>query len=289
MEEEDLSNLPVKQLRAILTNRGVDFYDCIEKADLVNKIRSTAHLQNNKVRSLTTEKNVKVGSLLCTIVQNTTEPDLVVVLSHGYGANGKDLVPIAQVIMETPELKNKPMKFIFPDAPLTLENGGLAWYPIDLQSLITRAMQGQLLQIANETPPGLTDAREKLSEMINVLKSQHNLPWNKFVFAGFSQGAILSIDLCFHIEEPIGALAIFSGSLVCSAEWQQLLSQRKPGTKVLQSHGTQDNIIAYQMGLLLNQCLSKGNCLEVEFVRFDGGHSIPPQALKKFSQLLVKL
>jgi len=241
------------------------------------------------VQGLSTEKNVKVGPLLCTIVQNTTEPEVVVVLSHGYGANGKDLVPLAQVIMNAPELKNKPMKLVFPDAPLVLDNGGLAWWPLDLQALITRAMQGQLLEIINETPPELSNAREKLSEMVNVLKSQHKLPWNKFVLAGFSQGAILSTDLCLHIEEPIGALAIFSGSLICAATWLQLLNQRKPGTKVIQSHGKQDPILPFQLATFLNQYLRKGNSLEVEFVQFDGGHNIPPQALKKFVQLLVKL
>jgi len=280
---EDLDGKSVKQLRAILEKRGVDSSDCLEKGELIGRIKNTMHLER-AVGQLTSQ-NITICSLKCTVVQNTTQPELVVVLSHGYGANADDLVSLAFELMQSTKLKNKPIKFIFPNAPIELDNGGLAWWHIDLQALMMRAMQGQILQIINEIPIGLDDARNKLIEMLKEIKSQTNLPWSKFVLGGFSQGAILSTDCCLHItEEAIGALGIFSGSMVSAPKWQQLLGQRHPGTKVLQSHGTKDMLLPYGLATYLKQFLEQH--FTVDFIEFDGGHTIPESALKKFQQLL---
>eukprot|EP01123_Difflugia_compressa_P015399 TRINITY_DN8615_c0_g1_i1.p1 TRINITY_DN8615_c0_g1~~TRINITY_DN8615_c0_g1_i1.p1 ORF type:complete len:182 (+),score=26.10 TRINITY_DN8615_c0_g1_i1:114-659(+) len=180
------------------------------------------------------------------------------------------------------------MKIVFPEAPILMEHGGRAWWNINLQELMMRAMQGQLLEIISETPHGLEDARNALMDTLNQLKSQHNLPWSKFVLGGFSQGAILSTDVCLHItEEPIAALVIFSGSVVTVDRWRELVKQRKPGTKVLQSHGKQDMVLPYILSTHLRQILQSH--FEIDFIEFEGQHSIPNKAITKLVSLIKSI
>jgi len=285
MDENDLQSQSVKQLRVILSNRGIDFADCIEKTDLINKILSTAHLET-KIGPITSQ-TVQIKSLQCIIVQNTTQPDLVVVLAHGFGANAKDLVSLAYEILRSPSLKNKAIKIVFPNGPLVLEfmGGGRAWWNIDLHLLMMRVMQGQLLQIINEVPPGLESARNQFKETLEEIKAQTNLPWSKFILGGFSQGAIISTDICLQItEEAIGGLVVLSGAMVNAENWKNLAGQRKPGTKVLQSHGTKDQILPYVLAMYLKQFLEQH--FTVDFVEFDGGHTITDQVVTKFIQLI---
>ena len=52
---------------------------------------------------------------------------LTVICMHGYGADMRDLAPLAQ------ELETKrPLRWLFPNAPEQLEWGGRAWFPIDV-------------------------------------------------------------------------------------------------------------------------------------------------------------
>ena len=84
-----------------------------------------------------------LGELTCRIlsrVPETQHPQLVVVLCHGFGAPGTDLVPLGEELVDLrPELAES-VEFIFPAAPLSLEDiglaGGRAWWHIDMEELV---------------------------------------------------------------------------------------------------------------------------------------------------------
>merc|ERR1711982_127865 len=49
LEKKDLSKMRVKQLKAILAERGVDCKGCLEKAEFIKKVEDTAHLANDEL------------------------------------------------------------------------------------------------------------------------------------------------------------------------------------------------------------------------------------------------
>jgi len=117
--------------------------------------------------------------------------------------------------------------------------------------------------------------------------------WSRFVIAGFSQGAILSMDVSLHLPRdndsdpsPLNVVC-WSGGLMCSQEWEKLVDKRK-NIKVIASHGKQDSLLPFVMGKALEQFLQKHE-IPVEFISFDGGHQIPPQAVSRFVKLLENL
>lgn len=58
--------------------------------------------------------------------------------------------------------------------------------------------------------------------------------------------------------------------------------------KVLQSHGTQDPLLPQALGTLLKSAFEAAGG-KVDFISFDGGHTIPPAALTAFIKLLSSL
>jgi len=76
----------------------------------------------------------------------------LVVLLHGYGAPGDDLVPLQRVLNVPSEVR-----FAFPEAPLSPPDlamyGGRAWWPIDVMALQQAAAAGRARDRMRETPP----------------------------------------------------------------------------------------------------------------------------------------
>lgn len=235
----------------------------------------------------------QVGPLNCVVVEPeelTRTPELAVVLCHGFGAPGDDLVGLGPEILAR---MGNPLgiRFYFPEAPLSMADvgmpGGRAWWMLNLE-LLAMAAEGLVERdMRDESPDGLAAARELLSGTVEMIQAETGLPAGKIVLGGFSQGSMVATDLTLRIEEPPAALIIYSGTLLCQSEWRAAAEQRGP-LKVLQSHGRQDMILPFRFAEDLNQVLSETGG-EVEFVPFDGPHTIPAVALEKTVALLQEL
>src|SRR5689334_20230370 len=82
----------------------------------------------------------------------------VVVLLHGFGAGGDDLVPLWRVLRVP-----RGTRFVFPEAPLRLPQYGAAaraWWLIDLEARQRAATSGQERDRAGEEPEGLGPAHD---------------------------------------------------------------------------------------------------------------------------------
>ena len=91
------------------------------------------------------------------------KPAGAVVLCHGFGAPGDDLVPLyGELVHMRPDLAKQ--RFIFPEAPLSLGPGSRAWWMIDFEER-ERAMRGgaeALRALQREEPKGMPQARAML-------------------------------------------------------------------------------------------------------------------------------
>src|SRR5688572_21818782 len=102
------------------------------------------------------------------------EPDpMTVILLHGFGAPGDDLVSLAEVI-------DAPVRFVFPEAPLEL--GGLygdsrAWWLLDLARLEDELRRGIPRDRRAEIPDGLVAARTQVMRLVE--QAQSRLPSQK--------------------------------------------------------------------------------------------------------------
>jgi len=217
--------------------------------------------------------------------QGDTERD--VILLHGFGAPGTDLVGIEQGIQT-----DVPTRFIYLAAPFTLEgmsgpHAGRAWWHIDMIALHVARMLGSHDELATQVPEGLSQAREALDAAILALQDQHGLKLESTVMGGFSQGAMLSCDYVLRSDAPIEALIQLSGTVICEAEWKPLMRKRS-GFRVFQSHSPDDQILPFELAQRLRKCWEEAGT-EVDFVEFRGGHGIAPVVLERLSRFLNQL
>ena len=212
----------------------------------------------------------------------------VVILLHGFGAPGDDLVPLADV-MDVPA----GTRWLFPEGPLSLSFGprdARAWWLIDMARIEADRAAGRVRDLSQDLPKGLALAREKMLAFLKEVEQKFGADPRRTVLGGFSQGAMLSCDAVLHTDRHYAGLVQLSGNLLAQPVWSPLMPKRK-GLPVFQSHGMQDEILPYAGAERLRDELSK-SCLAVEWIAFHGGHEIPNVVLKRlgaFIQSVVRV
>jgi phospholipase/carboxylesterase len=208
----------------------------------------------------------------------------VVVLLHGFGAPGDDLVPLAEVIQVPTGTR-----WLFPEAPLSLNMGfgdSRAWWIIDFARIQEDRAAGRIRDLSVEIPQGLALARERLLAFLKELPRQFQIDYKKTVIGGFSQGAMLTCDAVLHTDYPFAGLVQLSGNLLAQPVWGPLISKRK-SLPVFQSHGTLDDILPHIGAERLRDALTQSG-LVVEWQSFRGGHEIPEPVLQRLSVFITK-
>ena len=214
--------------------------------------------------------------------QGSGEGPLVVLL-HGFGAPGDDLVALWRYLKVPNDVR-----FLFPAAPLSLDMGfggdARAWWMLDMERITQARANGQWDSLSQEIPRGLAPARTQMQEVLSLAQENLSVPTQSLVLGGFSQGAMLSTDLFLHSDIPFAGLALLSGTLIAKEEWLTRLPNRQ-GLPVFQSHGTDDPILSFSMAQQLRDHIQAAG-LPVSWVEFPGGHEIPIQVLEGLSTFL---
>ena len=208
----------------------------------------------------------------------------LVLLLHGFGAPGDDLVSLADVL-EVPA----GTRFVFPEGPLSLSFGpsaARAWWLIDMARVAADRAAGRPRDLSNEIPKGLAPVRETMLAFLKEVERTVGADPRKMVLGGFSQGAMLSCDALLHTDRPYAGLIQLSGTLLASQEWVPLLQKRK-GLPVFQSHGMQDEILPHAGAEALRDTLTRAG-LSVEWHSFRGGHEIPRAVLQRLGAFITK-
>ena len=152
----------------------------------------------------------------------------VVVFLHGYGANGADLLSLADVLAEhLPDTL-----FIAPDAPETCPGNptGYQWFPIPW-------LDGSSEE---EAKLSMEAACSDLNYFLDALIVDEDILPEQVALFSFSQGTMMSLHVAPRREDSFAGLVAFSGRLL----EPELLSdevQNKP--PVLLIHGDQDDVV----------------------------------------------
>ncbi len=218
---------------------------------------------------------------LRTQIVGPADAKLTVVLLHGFGAPGDDLVALAQ-FMQVPQAR-----FVFPAAPIEL--GGMygdsrAWWRLDLIKLEQDLRSGAIRDRRNEVPEGLVEVRAQLSKFLDEVKARYSITDAQMILGGFSQGAMLSCDVALHRETPPAGLVLMSGTLLAESTWTPLMTKLS-GVPIVQSHGRADQLLPFSIAELLRDKLTAAGAA-VEFIPFGGGHEIPPPVLAAVAKLV---
>ena len=152
------------------------------------------------------------------------EPRQLVVLCHGLGADGHDLIDLAPSWGHAvPDAL-----FVSVDAPFVHDSGfGRQWW-----------------SVADRSPPvmeaGVRRAASYLGPFIDSELSRLSLPADAYALMGFSQGAMTVLFTGLRHVPPPRAILAFSGALVAPETLATELTGRTP---VLLAHGEADDVV----------------------------------------------
>jgi phospholipase/carboxylesterase len=228
---------------------------------------------------------------LTTHVIGASDAAATIVLLHGFGAPGDDLVPLAPLIARFAARGGSPpkLRFVFPEAPLELDGmfGGRAWWLLDLAALEQELRVGAPRDRRGEVPEGLPAARAHVGRFVDQLVARYAIDERRLVLGGFSQGAMVALDVALHRATSPAALVVMSGTLIAERDW----SPRLPGlagTPIVMSHGRRDMLLPFAIAEELKTRLADAGA-RVDWHPFVGGHEIPPAVLDAVGQLAAAL
>lgn len=154
-----------------------------------------------------------------------------VIFLHGYGANGADLLGLADPLGEhMPDTL-----FLAPDAPEACAGApfGFQWFPIPW-------IDGSSEE---EAEAGLQRAAEDLNAFLDGVMVDEDLLPEQVMLFGFSQGTMISLHVAPRREDPVAGICAFSGRLLQPDLLADEVTCRPP---VLLVHGDQDDVVPVQ-------------------------------------------
>ncbi len=197
-----------------------------------------------------------------------------VVFVHGYGADGADLLgiadPLAPILPDT--------AFFAPDAPdpSVMNPMGRQWFPIPWIDGSSEAEAGA----------GMAASAEKLSAFLDKILEDEGLAPEKLLLFGFSQGTMLSLHVAPRRPAPIAGVAGFSGRLMMPAALKDAAVSKPP---VLLLHGDADEVVPFASMAEAEQALTAADFAVETFVMHGVGHGISPEGLQKAAAFMVPL
>jgi phospholipase/carboxylesterase len=190
------------------------------------------------------------------------------VLTHGRGADAGDLEPLLDLL--DPDRR---LLAVFPRGPLVLSPGGRHWY-------IVR-------QVGYPDAGTFLPTFSELSEHLDSLLEEREIPWERTALGGFSQGAVMSYALALGGGRPRAAAVLAFSGFIPSVEAFDLALGDRAGLPVSISHGSLDPVIDVGFGRAARDRLVAAG-LDVRYREDPVGHTIAHAALAQARSVLEK-
>ncbi|MDW3682700.1 alpha/beta hydrolase [Cupriavidus sp. CV2] len=203
-------------------------------------------------------------------IETAPSPTWSVIWMHGLGADGSDFVP---VVPELGLARAPGVRFVFPNAPAipVTCNGGYvmpAWY--DIHSLDDARR--------HTDEAGIRVSRDAVRALI-ARENQRGVPSHRVVLAGFSQGGAVAYTTALTHPEALGGIVALSTYIPAPALLAAEFSEANRATPIFAGHGTEDDVVSVQLGLLARDTLEKLGC-KVDWHTYRMSHSVCMEEIK---------
>ena len=200
--------------------------------------------------------------------------DSLVVFLHGYGADGADLLNLADSL----KIHLPNTIFMSPDAPnkSTMNPFGYEWFPIP-------RLDGSSLENAKK---GRDEATKELNLFLNEIKENTGIPFERIFLFGFSQGCMMSLHLAPRKNEKIAGVIGIAGMLMQPELLEKEAVQKPP---ILLVHGDEDDVVPYEELNLAADTFVKANFEVYTLTSKGAGHSITEDGLRAALQFIKNI
>ncbi len=189
------------------------------------------------------------------------KPDALVVLLHGYGSNGADLISLAPYWAKV----LPGAAFVSPNAiePVAQVPGGYQWFPIS-------QLDPQLMEA------GARRAAQSVDRYIDRELERYGLDGARLALVGFSQGTMMALHVGLRRSAQPAAILGFSGVLVGARKLKEEMVAKPP---ILLVHGDQDGTIPIPAMFDSAEALAASGHGAQWHISYGVPHSIGPDGL----------
>lgn len=190
--------------------------------------------------------------------------DAVVVFLHGYGADGADLLGLADPL--APHLPG--VAFHAPDAPEPCVNNpfGYQWFPIPWLDGSSEA----------QAKASMGRSIDLLNGFLDKVLADEGLTADRMLVVGFSQGTMMALHVLPRRAHAAAGIVGFSGRLLAP---ELLAAEALVKPPVLLLHGDQDQMVPFEDMTLAGEALETAGFTVYGHVMKGTGHGISPDGL----------
>ena len=199
------------------------------------------------------------------------KPRRLVILLHGLGADGNDLIGLAPYWARLlPDAE-----FLSPNAPFPCDTAPYGYQWFSSQDRSPEAVLG-----------GVRAAAPILDAFIDEALDQRGLTSSELALVGFSQGTMMSLFVGPRRERQLAGIVGYSGRLIAPSLLAGEIRSRPP---ILLVHGTDDPVVSYDSMAEAEAALAAAG-VPVETLSCPGiGHSIDGDGLQRGGQFLHRV
>lgn len=200
-------------------------------------------------------------------------PKQLVVLLHGYGSDGRDLIALGQYWRDS-----------FPDALFVAPNAheacglvptGYQWFALDPERIGTLAPRA-----------GAEIARPIITQFLDDLWSQTGLGPKDTILVGFSQGAMMALDTGLRLKAPLKGIIAFSGMVVAPETLTEEIASKPP---VMLIHGDLDEVVPVAGSKAAHTLLTELGIASRLYIEHGAGHTIAQDGLETAANFLKEV
>ncbi len=203
--------------------------------------------------------------------QGDGEPGHLVILLHGYGADGNDLIGLAPVL--APLMPD--VVFHAPNAPYPCEGNpfGYQWFGISrLEPALALA--------------GVRSAAPLVDAFLDDTMAQYGLDESRTALVGFSQGTMMALHVGLRRARPLAGIVGFSGMLAGPEVLADEIRSRPP---VLLAHGDSDEMLPHVLTGRAAEALQQNDVAVGVHIAEGVGHGIDQTALSHAARFLLEV
>jgi len=199
------------------------------------------------------------------------EPTHAMVLLHGYGSDGRDLIGLAGYWRDL----LPGALFVAPNAPERCRDNpsGYQWFPIAYDR-------------ADYRFEGAASAAPVIIGFLRDLWAQTQVTPERTILAGFSQGAMMSLNVAVSLDVRLMGVVAFSGALIAP---EGFLDQPTPQAPICLVHGELDQVVDPDLSEHA-AALLRGKGFDVRLHISPGApHTIAPDGLDFASAFIAEI
>lgn len=193
--------------------------------------------------------------------KDLTEHSKVLIMLHGRGGSAEDILSLSSHL----DVKDYTLL-----APQATNN---TWYPY---SFLTLPAQNE---------PWLSSALQLIRELVEEVKSK-GVPAENIYFAGFSQGACLTLEFVTRNADRYGGVAAFTGGLIGDKIYNENYRGDFKGTPVFIGTSDPDPHIPVERVYATSNILKSMNAAVTEKIYANMGHTINQDEIDQVNKLI---